>query len=243
MVSSGQYSTASASANDSRYALTAYQRDIWTSNELTPGAPSYVTAIAAHLVGDLDTDVLAQCIARVWEQNDGLRLQFGMSKGVPYQVRAEKLPPIEWRDVTAAADPEDAAQTLIRAAVDSPIDLAAGVPLRIMMIRDDVSSLRVLLLSHHVAMDATGLFNFAAYWLAEYACLTTTGSPAALPPTSFIDSLESERAYRGSEKWARDRDSLIDQLCGATPPCSIAQPREHPTPRCDSTTHGSTARS
>ena len=217
MTSSGQYSTASAAADGIRRALTAYQRDVWTSNELTPGAPSYVTSIVAHLVGDLDTDVLAQCIARVWQRNDGLRLQFGMCDGVPYQMLAEEMPPIERRDVSAADDPAAAARNLVRATVATPIDLAAGVPLRILMIRDGVTSLRVLLLSHHVAMDATGLFNFATNWLAEYARVTTAGSPAALPATSFIDCLESEHAYRGSAQWTRDRDSLIDQLRGATP--------------------------
>ena len=217
MTSSGQYSTASAAADGIRRALTAYQRDVWTSNELTPGAPSYVTSIVAHLIGDLDTDVLAQCIARVWQRNDGLRLTFGMCDGVPYQMLAEEMPPIERRDVSAADDPAAAARNLVRATVATPIDLAAGVPLRILMIRDGVTSLRVLLLSHHVAMDATGLFNFATNWLAEYACMTTTGSPAASPATSFIDCLESEHAYRGSAQWTRDRDSLIDQLRGATP--------------------------
>src|SRR5690242_2784466 len=136
MASNGQYSTASPNqhhldaragsvptlpADGSRYALTAYQRDIWTSNELTPGAPNYVTAMVVHLVGDVDTDELVQCLAHVWERNDGLRLQFGTFNGVPYQVLAEKMPPIEWRNVTAAADPATAAQALMRAMVDTPI--------------------------------------------------------------------------------------------------------------------------
>ncbi len=204
-------------ADRSRFPLTAYQRDVWASAALTPDAPNYVTAITAQLVGDVDPDVIAQCIARVWERNDGLRLQFETSNGVPYQALAETMPRIEWWDVTAAADPARAAQRLVTAAVDTPIDLSVGVPLRITMIRDGASSLRMLLRSHHVAMDATGLFTFAAAWLAEYESLTATGRQADLPATSFIDCLGSERAYRGSKQWGRDRDCLIDNLRDATP--------------------------
>ena len=200
-----------------RHALSAYQRDIWTITEMFPRASSYVVAIVAHLVGDVDADLLAGSIARIWRRNDGLRLRFGMSDGVPYQELVQQMPPIERRDVTAAPDPAVVAEAFIGAALDIPIDLTSGVPLRIVMIRDSASSMQVLLASHHVAMDATGLFNFAVHVLADYECITATGYPAKMPSTSFIDCLELERAYRESAQYGADRDYLIDQLRAATP--------------------------
>lgn len=200
-----------------RHALTAYQRDICTITQIFPRVSSYVVAMVARLVGDIDGDALTESIARVWRRNDGLRLRFGISDGVPYQELVEEMPPIEWRDVTGAPDPAAAAGALISAALDTRIDLTTGGPLRILMIRDSASSLQALLVSHHIAIDATGLFNFAAHILTDYASITTTGNPAPLPSTSFIDCLELERAYRESAQWSADRDCLIDQLRGATP--------------------------
>jgi hypothetical protein len=114
-------------------------------------------------------------------------------------------------------DPAAAAKALIGAALDTPIDPTARVPLRIVMIRDSASSLQAPLVSHHVAMDATGLLNFAAHVLADYESITATGNPAPMPSTSFIDCLELERAYRESAQWSADCDCLIDQLRGVTP--------------------------
>lgn len=200
-----------------QYPLTTYQRDIWSIAELFPESSSYVTAIAAHLVGDVDEEVLARCYARVWKRNDGMRLRFGMTDGRPYQELSDDDPSVERRDVTGEPDPTAAARELMRATVDTPIDLTAGVPLRLMLIRDGMASVQALLLSHHVAMDATGLFNLAAHVLADYATVTTTGQPAPLPQTSFIDCLKFAREYRDSAHWTADRDYLVEYLRTATP--------------------------
>jgi hypothetical protein len=103
-----------------RHALTAYQRDIWAITEMFPGVTSYVVALVARLVGDIDGDLFTESIARVWRRNDALRLRFGMSDGMPYQELAKEMPRIEWRDVTAAPDPATAARALVGAALDRP---------------------------------------------------------------------------------------------------------------------------
>jgi hypothetical protein len=61
--------------------------------------------MVARLVGDIDGDLLTESIARVWGRNDGLRLRFGISDGVPYQELVEEMPPIGWRDVSGAPTP------------------------------------------------------------------------------------------------------------------------------------------
>ncbi len=201
-----------------RRPLTPYQRDLWMVTELFPGVTCYVSGLQAHLVGDIDIETLTQCYERAWQSHDAMRVCFGVDDGVPYQEWAQHMPPIDHRDLSAQPDPGAAAQAVIRAEMGTPIDLRQGeVPLQLILLRESPQAYSVLLRSHHVATDATGLFTLAAYVLADYSTVMATGAPAALPPSSFRDAVDSAHAYRQSAQWRDDRDFLVDQARDAVP--------------------------
>ncbi|MDH6197317.1 amino acid adenylation domain-containing protein [Mycobacterium frederiksbergense] len=197
--------------------LTAYQRDIWLVTQLFPGVPSYVVGLQARLVGDVDIDVLTDCYARAWERHDGIRLRFGVTEGMPYQELADDMPPIEHVDLTGQPDPAAAADRIVQEAVGTAIDPTERVPLRVTLLREAEQVYRVLVFSHHVAIDATGVFNLAAHVLADYSSVMATGRPAPLPATSFREAAELADEYLQSEQWLADRDYLTDQIGDATP--------------------------
>ena len=64
----GSVDIADGGAHQWRRQLTAYQRDLWMVAELFPGVPCYVSGLAAHLVGDIDIDLLVECYWRAWER-------------------------------------------------------------------------------------------------------------------------------------------------------------------------------
>ncbi|MCV7228691.1 amino acid adenylation domain-containing protein [Mycolicibacterium komossense] len=199
-------------AHQWRRQLSAYQRDLWMITELFPGQTCYVSGLQAHLVGDIDIDLLIECYERAWQHHDAMRVRFGVSDGVPYQEWAQQMPPIDHRDLSAHPDPAAAAQAVIRAEMNSPIDLRDGrVPLQLILLRESAEAYSVLLRSHHVATDATGLFTLAAYVLTDYTSVVATGEPAALPATSFRDAVDSAHEYRNSPQWRDDRDFLVDR--------------------------------
>ncbi|MGY4710009.1 amino acid adenylation domain-containing protein [Mycolicibacterium sp. CBM1] len=220
-----------------RRQLTAYQRDLWMVVDLFPGVPCYISGLQAHLVGDIDIDLLIACYRRAWQRHDGMRVRFGVADGVPYQEFATELPPIEHHDLSAHADPEAAARAVIGASMCSPIDLRDGrVPLQLTLLRESATSYRVLLRSHHVATDATGLFILAAHILAEYNIVTTTGEPADVAGSSFLECIDRAHEYRQSEQWQADRDFLLAQA-GDTPAVLFDRPSREPAPvaryRCE----------
>lgn len=195
-----------------RRALSAYQRDLWMITELFPGVACYVSGLQTRIVGDIDIEALIGCYERAWERHDAMRVRFGVEDGVPYQEWARQMPPIDQRDLSMHADPAAAAQAVIQAEMNTPIDLRDGqVPLQLIVLRESASAYSVLLRSHHVASDATGMYTLAAFILADYASIKATGQPAPLPKTSFRDAVDGAHAYRESQQWIDDRDFLVDQ--------------------------------
>lgn len=203
-----------------RRQLTGYQRDLWMVADLFPEMPCYISGLQAHLVGDIDIDLLIECYRRAWQRHDGMRVRFGVADGVPYQefaVATTTAPRIDVHDLSGHADPAAAARAVIQASMDSPIDLRDGrVPLELTLLRESPTSYRVLLRSHHIATDATGLFILAAHILAEYNIVATTGEAADVPGSSFLDCVDRAHEYRQSEQWHADRDFLVAQAGDAT---------------------------
>jgi amino acid adenylation domain-containing protein len=204
-------------ATPARRGLTAYQRDIWLVTQHFPGVPCYVVGLQARLVGDIDVDVLTDCYARAWQRHDAIRLRFGAVEGAPYQEFADDMPPIEQVDLTGEPDPAAAADRMVQDAVGTAIDPTERVPLRVTLLREAERVYRVLVFSHHVAIDATGVFNLAAHVLADYSTVMATGEPAPLPATSFREAADRADEYLQSEQWRADRDYLTDQVRDATP--------------------------
>lgn len=200
-----------------RLNLTAYQRDIWLVTQLFPGVPSYVVGLQARLVGDVDVDVLTDCYARVWQRHDGIRLRFGVTDGIPYQEFVDDMPAIEHVDLTGHQDSAAAADRIVQEAVNTAIDPTERVPLRVTLLREAEQVYRVLVFSHHVAIDATGVFNLAAHVLADYSAVMATGRPVPLPATSFREAADRADEYQQSEQWSADRDYLAEQIREATP--------------------------
>ncbi|AQT82913.1 hypothetical protein B1R94_18220 [Mycolicibacterium litorale] len=189
--------------------------------DLFPDVPCYISGLQAHLVGDIDIDLLIACYRRAWQRHDGMRVRFGVADGVPYQefAAADTLRPrIDVLDLSGHADPVAAARAVVQASMDSAIDLRDGrVPLELTLLRESPTSYRVLLRSHHIATDATGLFILAAHILAEYNIIATTGEPADVPGSSFLDCVDRAHDYRQSEQWLADRDFLVAQAGDANP--------------------------
>ncbi|MEU4813018.1 amino acid adenylation domain-containing protein [Nocardia fluminea] len=200
-----------------RHPLTAYQRDIWTIVEHFPGLPSYLSSVVGRFSLAVDVDAMSAAIERTWARNDGLRLRYRVLDGVPYQeLSCDPMPPVQVIDVGAAPDPRAEAQRRIELLTGSAIDLTGAVPFRAHIIRAGAESSYLVLTTHHVAADATGLFHIGAQVLTDYAT-TMAGNPIELPGSSFLGCLPFERDYRAGAQYPIDRDALVAALATSTP--------------------------
>ncbi|MFI1234601.1 amino acid adenylation domain-containing protein [Nocardia salmonicida] len=200
-----------------RYPLTAYQRDIWTIVEHFPGLPSYLSSVVGRFSLAVDVAAMVAAIERTWARNDGLRLRYRVLDGVPYQeLSTDPMPPVQVIDVGDAPDPRAEAQRRIELLTGSAIDLTGAVPFRAHVIRAGAESSYLVLTTHHVAADATGLFHIGAQILTDYAT-TMAGNPIELPGSSFLGCLPFERDYRAGDQYLLDRDAVVGGLNTVTP--------------------------
>jgi amino acid adenylation domain-containing protein len=201
-----------------RLSFTTYQRDIWTIAELHPGLPSYLCCAVWHLTIPVDVPEMMAAAKRTLARNDGLRMRYAVLDGVPYQeLSPDWVPPVRLLDVADSDDPEALAQQHIRALTGSSIDVTGPEPFGFTIIRAGSASYYLVTTAHHLMVDATGLRNFRAELLTDYAVTTRTGKRPELPGSSFVDCLAYEREYRASEQYRIDRDALVHRLDGVTP--------------------------
>ncbi|MEU0541703.1 amino acid adenylation domain-containing protein [Nocardia sp. NPDC005978] len=201
-----------------RFPLTAYQRDIWTVVELYPGLPSYLSNVVGRFSLDIDVAAMIAAIERTWARNDGLRLRYRVVDGVPYQeLSPEPMPAVQVIDVSAAADPRAEAERRVHDLTGAAVELTTTVPFRAHIVRAGTTLTYVVVTTHHIAADATGLFHIGAQILTDYATAVATGSPLELPGSSFLRCLDFERDYRASKDYGRDRDALVSRLRTTTP--------------------------
>ncbi|MFE1591476.1 condensation domain-containing protein [Nocardia sp. NPDC058705] len=200
-----------------RYPLTAYQRDIWAIVEHFPGLPSYLAGVVGRFSLAIDVATMVAAIERTWARNDGLRLRYRVLDGVPYQeLSTDPMPPVQVIDVGDSPDPQAEAQRRIELLTSSAIDLIGAVPFRAHVIRAGAESSYLVLTTHHVAADATGLFHIGAQVLTDYAT-TMAGNPIELPGSSFLECLPFEHDYRSGDQYVADRDAVTARLRDITP--------------------------
>lgn len=200
-----------------RIGLTAYQRDIWTGSARFPGLPSFNVSAHTRLVGELDVDLLVHCVRRMLAANDALRLRFGLDEGTPYQWVDEQPPDVEFIDHSGAEDPEAACRTWMEQTALAPLDLTSGPFTRAAVIRENEFSHYMFLRSHHIVVDATGMFLAGAQVVADYLSMSTSGAFYERPDTSFVEHIGAEQQYRASQEWQDDRSFWRAELDGAAP--------------------------
>ncbi|MFC6010437.1 amino acid adenylation domain-containing protein [Nocardia lasii] len=216
--------------DNGRFPLTAYQRDIWTVVELFPGLPSYLSPVIIGLDLDIDIALMVAAIERAWHRNDGMRLRYRVIDGVPFQeLSTDPMPPVTIIDVSDAEDPSAEARRRIDDLVAAPIGLVDAVPFRAHVVRAGAAETYVVVTTHHIAADGTGLFLIGTQIMTDYVA-TVAGSPLEIPESSFLRCLSIEQDYRAGADYRADRDALVDRFATAAPPMFERRHGTEPTP-------------
>jgi len=153
------------------FRLSPQQRRLWSVSDrgMRPWARAWC---ALMLEGELSTESLRRAVERVVARHEILRTTFQRHSGSSlFQVVVDDVE-TAWRLIEApqapGADPEAAAQELVRQEAATPFDFARGPLLRLRLSR--LSSSRHLLLFTVPALcaDRKGLYNVARELAAEY---------------------------------------------------------------------------
>ncbi|MCD9194675.1 non-ribosomal peptide synthetase [Streptomyces albireticuli] len=201
-----------------RFPLTAYQRDIWFSETLSPDSAQYSIALRERFSGDVDPDLLTAAVRHVLAHNDALRIRCGSTDGLPHQWVEPEEPQLSVVDLRAEADPEAACLARAEDSRSRRLPVMGGRLYRAELLRASDTVVHFQLVTHHLISDGWTLNEFRKQVLLRYAELTRGEElPSGPAAPSFTDFIDGDSRYRASEEYALDRKYVLDTLSGAEP--------------------------
>ncbi|MFF8594416.1 amino acid adenylation domain-containing protein [Streptomyces sp. NPDC015220] len=200
-----------------RTSLTAYQQDIWAANSLFPDLPQFNCFITDRFTGEVDVDLLKDCLRRAADRNDAFRLRIDPEDGTPRQWAEHEAFDIPTIDLSGSAAPRAACEAWIKDEFDVPFEVERRRLFKIAVLRERADVVHTYVKVHHIVADAWGLNLFMSQVRAEYDQVRRTGRSEDRPAPSYLDFVEDERGYRGSEDHRRDREYFQERMEGVAP--------------------------
>jgi amino acid adenylation domain-containing protein len=231
------------------FPLSYAQQRLWFLDQLEPGSAAYNMPAAVRLSGRLDEAALARAVAEVARRHEALRTTFASQDGRPVQRIAPPpalpLPVVDLSALGGARAPEAAreaaARALAGAEIRRPFDLAAGPPMRALLLRLSPVERVLVLTVHHIVCDAWSMRILVRETAAIYAALAAPAAPAApaagspapaagLPalPVQYADYAAAERQWLDDAMLAPQLDHWRQRLAGLGPPLELPADRARP---------------
>jgi amino acid adenylation domain-containing protein/non-ribosomal peptide synthase protein (TIGR01720 family) len=216
------------------YPLSFPQRDIWFQCQLYPGTPCYNCCLEAELHGPLHLAGLRCALGQVVARHEGLRASFAAVDGRAVQRVTEAAAECAELDLSARArEDQEKALDRFRAEVTSaPFDLETGPLYRFALARLGSDHCRLLLVIHHLVIDAVNLLRFLEQVLDAYAGdrRGDAATPAALP-LHYPDFAAWQDARLRMGALARNREHWRGRLRGGLPGLQLHTDRPRPARR------------
>ncbi|HEV7672583.1 MAG TPA: amino acid adenylation domain-containing protein [Thermoanaerobaculia bacterium] len=166
--------------------LSLEQRRLFTLNQLSPGDNAYNLLNAYQIEGPLDLPALRRALTEIVRRHEALRTVFAMRDGEALQiVRAAEEVKFGEIDLSAlpAADRLARAHEIAGRATRVPFDLATGPLFRFLRLRLAADVQILLLVWHHIVIDAWSFGVFNRELAALYAAFRAR-RPSPLAPLS-----------------------------------------------------------
>lgn len=154
--------------------LSAGQESMWLLHRLNPDSAAYSILTAVRVRGLLDDALLRRAVHAVAERHPLLRSRFFEFEGCP--VRTEFGPDAVRLDIREADDAsEELLPALIRAIYEVPFRLGEEPPLRVTLVRLRPRDSVLILVTQHIASDATSQWLILRELLDAHQSLVKTG--------------------------------------------------------------------
>ncbi|MFC4531516.1 amino acid adenylation domain-containing protein [Sphaerisporangium dianthi] len=140
--------------------LSPAQQRLWFLQRFDPGDASYNMYLVLRLRGRLDGEALGAALDAVVARHESLRTSFtdGGDDGEPVTVVHPPGPvPVERFDLTAYADAEERARSLVAERTNAPFDLAGPPPLRVGLLALGPDDHVLCFVLHHIIADGWSL--------------------------------------------------------------------------------------
>jgi amino acid adenylation domain-containing protein len=199
--------------------LSAAQWRLWLRQRSAPDSPADNAPVVISLPGPLDLAAVESALTGLLERHAVLRTRYELDDAeLPIAVVAPVTP---LRLTVVDGDPS----TILAQELARPFDLAAGLPLRIRLVRATDGCCLVLMVVHRIAADDRSRELIASQVLAAYR-----GRSVPAPPLHYRDFAEWQRTRSASAAAVRDQDFWRATLAGVAP-AELAADRPRPARR------------
>ncbi len=215
--------------------LSFAQRRLWFVDRFEGPSPTYNSASALRLTGDLNVRALKSAFEDVIGRHEVLRTVIVEDDdGLPHQrVLSPEEAGFRLPVVEAAREEEQVAA--VEAAATATFDLAADIPVRARLVRSGPREHTLVLVVHHIALDGESMGPLLRDLTVAYAARSRGRAPVWEPlPVQYADYALWHLDVLGDEA---DPDSLAarqlaywrQNLAGLAQPLAI--PTDRPRPR------------
>ncbi|MFF7665984.1 AMP-binding protein, partial [Streptomyces canus] len=200
---------------------TAAQLGVWVAQQLQPGQPLYNCGVCFDLDGPVDAAALRSAVRRTSVEAETVRMRFTEDADGLWQTPTDDELPFHTVDLRHEDDPAGAAESWMRADLETPADPSRD-PLAVhALLRTADDRYTFYLRYHHIVLDGWAQTLYCRRVAELYTALTEDRTPAPTPFGALDDVLRAEAAYRESAAYARDRAHHLGEFADRPDPTSL----------------------
>ncbi|MGV9612168.1 amino acid adenylation domain-containing protein [Nocardia xishanensis] len=204
------------------FPLSAAQRGIWFAQHIAGEIPISI-AQYVDLAGPIDLDQLAPAARQAGREFGTGYLRLIENDGYPLQCVDTTLDDsARVLDFRHERDPVGAAHAWMRDEYSAPLDLLNDRLACVVMLRVADDRWFCYWRMHHIALDGMGVSAMARRTGELYTAAVEGRPPPAAQAEDLRKIIDADLAYRGSARFAADREYWLRHLDGMADPVSLA---------------------
>ncbi|MBM2619519.1 amino acid adenylation domain-containing protein [Actinoplanes sp. LDG1-06] len=215
-----------------RVPLTSGQLGIWYAAQEDPANPLFCLAERITIAGPVDPERFAAAVRQVVAETEALRTRFAEEDDGPVQmVLIDGEVPLEFVDLSSAADPEAAARDWLAARLVEPVELTGASLSAFALLRCAEDRFVWFQRHHHLVLDGISCALVARRIATVYNALAGGVPPeaGAGAGAGLAELAAADAEYRASDQFTADRAAWAEQYADSPEVAGLAgQPRRYP---------------